>query len=80
VILEGSQSVTALQAFYKLNGFDSRLFKNGLMSCSLRPQRTDKFSYYELLSALNANKLQHANCRETDWVYFSPIQNLNLLR
>jgi hypothetical protein len=35
VIFEGSQSITALQAFYKLSGFDSRLLKNGVMSCSL---------------------------------------------
>ena len=34
MIFEGSQSVTAFQAFYKLSGFESRLFKNGVMSCS----------------------------------------------
>jgi len=35
VIFEGSQSITALQAFNKLSGFASRLFKNSVMSLGL---------------------------------------------
>jgi len=71
VIFEGSQSITALQALYKLSGFDSRLFKKWRCVLYDRNVQTE-FSYYELLSALNANKLQHANCREKDEIYFSP--------